>query len=151
VLVGLLTAVGLLGASGALGLAQFLTVYAGLSLFTVAWVLAVVASVDRELHGRGPGLVRIGLAIALTGMVLFGLAKQFAVYGLLAAAAAVVTSPTATRQLAHFRRSIDRAPAEPPVRRDITGRDLIDQEMVDREFDGIVAHLGELDDHFPES
>ena len=146
VVTGSLAAVGLVGASRTLGFAQFLTVYAALSLFAVSWVMALVFGVYHEIGHRGPQLVRIGLAATLVGMALFGLSMMFAGFGLLAAAAAAVTSPTATRLLAPFWGPYGRATTTPPVR-----RVLMDQEIVDREFDDIVAGLSEMDDHLPET
>jgi hypothetical protein len=152
VLAGSLAAVGVFGASRALGFAQFLAVYVALSLFTLAWVLALVFGVYQEIGHLGPRLVRIGLAAALVGMVLFGLAQLFAGYGLLAAAAAALTSPTATRRSARSRRPVDRAPTTPTTpTTPAVRRVLMDQEMVNREFEDIAARLSEMDDHSSES
>jgi hypothetical protein len=146
VLAGSLAALGVFGASLELGFAQFLAVSAAGSLFAVSWVLALVFGVYHEIGHRGPRLVRMGLAATVVAMALFGLAQLFAGYGLLAAAAVAMTSPTATRLLARFQRPVGRATTAPPA-----PRVLMDQEMVDREFDDIVAGLSEMDDHFPES
>lgn len=143
---GSLAAVGLVGASQTLGFAQFLTVYAALSLFAVSWVMALVFGVYHEIGHRGPQLVRIGLAATLVGMAVFGLCMMFAGFGLLAATAAAVTSPTATRLLARFWGPYGRATTTPPVR-----PVLMDQEIVEREFDDIVAGLSDIDDHPPET
>src|SRR5688500_1988898 len=106
VLAGSLAALGVFGASLELGVAKFLAVSAAVSWCAVSWVLALVFAVYHEIGHRGPRLVRMGLAATVVAMALFGLAQLFAGYGLLAAAAVAMTSPTATRLLARFQRPV---------------------------------------------
>ena len=126
-----------------LGLAQFLTVGAALSLFAVSWVMALVFGVYHEIGHRGPRLVRIGLATTVVVMAVFGLTD---VRGLRSARGGRGGDNLANRYApaGAVPGPRGRATTTPPA-----PRVLMDQEMVDREFDDIVAGLGEMDDQLP--
>ncbi len=140
-LVGTVIAVGLAGAASAYGAVGLLLGFAILSPFAVVvfWGLSEELGIDRS------SAVRRGLGTALGVLVLLGLCELSPRYGLVIAAVAALSSPTASGLVERLRRrrtgQIGSASTAPY---------LMDPILLDRRFDDIVSQLRQSGD-LPES
>jgi hypothetical protein len=140
-LAGTVIAVGLAGAASAYGAVGLLLGFAILSPFAVVvfWGLSEELGIDRS------SAVRRGLGTALGVLVLLGLCELFPRYGLVIAAGAALSSPTASGLVERLRRrrtgQIGSASTAPY---------LVDPILLDRRFDDIVSQLRQSGD-LPES
>ena len=140
-LVGTVIAVGLAGAASAYGAVGLLLGFAILSPFAVVvfWGLSEELGIDRS------SAVRRGLGTALGVLVLLGLCELSPRYGLVIAAVAALSSPTASGLVERLRRrrtgQIGSASTAPY---------LVDPILLDRRFDDIVSQLRQSGD-LPES
>ena len=137
VLAGTVIAVGLAGATSAYGVVGLLLGFSILSPFAVV----VFCGLSHELEITRSSAVRRGLGTALGVLVLLGLCELSPRYGLVIAAAAALTSPTAFGLVARLRRrQLGRSAAA----------NLVDPDVLDRRFHEIVSQLGQSGDP-PES
>ena len=133
-LAGTVISVGLAGSTSAYGVVGLLLGFAILSPFAVVvfWGLSEELAIDRS------SAVRRGLETALGVLVLLGLCELFPRYGLVIAAVAALTSPTALGLVARLRRRHMRRSA---------AANLVDPDVLERRFHDIVSQLrqsGEL-------